>query len=301
MSAVAKPIYLPSDYQTKTSTTASLILASRVGFRKTLSDYFVKAGSSDFSDISIGAIAWNRIYDNLTQAVLVSDRSKKYREMGFISFLKSIIPDVDYPSATEVESLQISRNSAPTEITARFQATDQGDVTNRGAPGGSQASKQLMIINLNNGSAVGASGFFNFDTLDMPTGLNPFQDAQDVVAASRYVNQNTKLTLYAIAGDFPKATSSKATKVHLTQNKIELFTSDNQEGIPVDPDNGNDLAFSLSALSMYKLPTPQVLNAGDLISFKGEASYDGSHSLAANSQKLFLICIAETVGAGAGA
>ena len=299
MSAVVKPIYLPSDFQTRTSTTASLIIPARISFRKTLTDYFVKAGSSDFSDISIGNSIWNRIYDNLSQAILVSDKTKRYQGMGLISYLKSLIPEIDLPTVSETETITIARNSAPTEILARFQATDQGDVTSRSVAGGSQSSKQLMIINLNNGSAVGASGFFNFDTLDMPIGLNPFTDAQDLVASSRYVNANTKLTLYGIAGDFPKATSSKATKVHLTLNKTEMFTSDNQEGIPVDPDNGNDIAFDITQPLFYKLPTPYVWNPNDLLTFKGEASYDGTHSLPANSLKLFLICIAEQIGAAA--
>lgn len=300
MSVSPKPIYLPSDLQIRTSATANLIIPARISFRKTLFDIFVKNSSSDFSDISVGNIVWNRIYDNLTQALMISDRSKKFREYGFLSFLKSIIPDFDLPTTTETEAFTIARNSSPTEITARFQATDQGDVTDRGVAGGSQSNKQLMIINLNNGSAIGASGGYSFDTLDMPVGLNPFQEAQNLTAGSRYVNSNVKMTLHALAGDFLKATSSKTTRVHITQNKIELFTSDNQEGIPVDPDNGNDLACALSPLSIFKLPTPYILNPNDLITFSGTASYDGTHPLLVNSQKLFLIAIVEQIG-GAGA
>jgi len=296
LSQAQKPLYLPKDYQTRLTTSQTLIIPSRIGFRKTLIDYFVKAGSPDFSDLFIGAIAWNRIYDNLTQAVLVASRGTKYRETGFLSYLKTIISEMDYPSATDTETLTIARNTAPTEITSRFIADDSGDVATRSVAGGSQSTRQLMIINLNNSVNVAASGFFNFDELDMPTGLNPFQQASDIITSARYVNQNIQITVYAIAGDFPKATASKATRVHITVNKIEMFTSDDQEGIPVDPDNGNDLAFSLSPLTLYKLPTPFVFNAGDLITFQGEASYDGTNALPAKTLKLFLICVVSPAG-----
>jgi hypothetical protein len=259
-------------------------------------DYFVKAGSGDFSDISVGNVTLLRIYDNLTQAVLIASLTERFNGMGFMSYLASKIPDFPFLTAAQDEAITIARNAAPTRIDAVFKDQTDGDVTGRELPGGSLGKKQLLIINLNNGSAITASGDYFFDTLDLPTGLSPFTEGTDIVAGGRRVAPGQKLMLYGVAGDFPKNVASKTTRVHINDEKIELFTSENQEGLFVDPDNGNVLAFDLSPLTMFWLKTPYEMRPNDLFTFKGTASHDGANNIAANTQKLFLICMREITG-----
>lgn len=297
MSLVIQPTNKPADRQRRGTTTATLTIPSRTGHRRTLTDYFVKAGASSFSDISLGNVIYNRIYDNLAQAILVKDLETQVRGKGLLSYLKSLIPDLPYPTVTQDEALTIARNAAPTRIDAYFEDADQGDVVSRVVPGGSLATKQLLIVNINNNSAVSASGSFNFDKVDMPTGLNPFQDSSDIVTNGRRITKSKRLTLYAIAGNFPKATDSKVTRVHVNDERIELFASENQEGLFVDPDNGNELAFDLPTQKVFWLPTPYVMESERLFTFTGEATHDGTNNLPANSLKLFLICMSELIGA----
>jgi len=295
MAAPVLPSNKPPSLQRRGTTTASLIIPSRTGHRRTLIDYFVKASSGSYSDISIGNVIWNRIYDNLTQATLVGDLSERYENKGFLRFLASIIPDFPFPTAAQDEDIVIARAASPTRIDAYFRDTTEGDVVSHTMAGGSMATKHLLIINLANGSDIKASASYSFDSLDMPPGLTPFSEGTDIVAGARRMAPNQRFTCYVIAGDFPKAGSSKTTRVHILEEQIELFTSENVEGLLADPDQGNELSFNLKAPSLFRLPEPYVFEPNKLYSFKAEAYYDGTNAIPASSQKLFLIGIREYI------
>jgi len=297
LAVAALPTNKPQSLQRRGTTTATLIIPSRTGHRRVLQDYFVKAGSANYSDISIGNVTWNRIWDNLVQAILIGDLNSKLGDLGFLRWLGSWIPDFPYPSAADDEDITIARAAAPTRIDAYFRDVTEGDVVGHAVPGGSMASRQFLMVNLNNASAVSATGFFNFDKLDMPVGLNPFTEGTDIVAAGRRMSSAQRFTVYAIAGDFPKAIASKATRVHITDEMIELFTSENSEGLFVDIDAANELAFSLSCLLVFRLPEPYVFEPNRLYTFRGEATYDAANALPAGSLKLFLLGIREYLGA----
>lgn len=295
MAAPVLPSNKPPSLQRRGTATSTLIIPSRTGHRRTLIDYFVKASAGSYADISIGNVVWNRIYDNLTQAVLISDLTERFENKGFLRYLAGIIPEFPFPTAAQDEDIVIARAAAPTRMDAYFRDTTEGDVVSHTVAGGSMATKHLLIINLANNSDIAASGTYYFDKLDMPSGLTPFSEGVDIVAGARRMASNQRFTIYAIAGDFPKAGSSKTTRVHILEEQIELFASENGEGLLVDPDAGNELAFDLKAPSLFRLPDPYVFEPNKLYSFKGEATYDGTNALSAGSQKLILIGIREYI------
>lgn len=296
MSVVNQPVNIPADLQRRGTTTATLTIPSRQSHRRTLKDYFVKAGASSFSDIKLGAIVWNRIFDNLAQAVFVSDITERYLDMGFLGYLKMKIPDMDFPTITQDESLAIERNAAPTRMDAYFEDTQEGDVVGREVPGGSLSKKQLMIINLSNGSASSATGNLNLDKMDMPTGLPPFTEGVDVTTAGRRMSSAEKFTLYCIAANVPLNTGSRVTRIHILDGTIELFTSENQEGLLADITNGQELGFDLSPPKVFTLKTPYEFRPAHIFSFKADMIGDGVNALAIGSQQLFLIGIREFLG-----
>lgn len=294
-----EPTNKPTSLQRRHTTTATLTIPSRTGHRRTMYDYFVKAGSSDFSDISIGNVKWNRIYDNLIDAILVTDLSKKTGRNGFLWYLSTIIPNFPFPTIAEDEDLVIARNSGPTTMDTYFKDDTTGDVKSYSVPGGSRALAQFMVINLNNSAAISATGTNFLDTLDMPTGLSPFSEGTDITAGGRRISPNQKFTIYAIAGEFVKtAGGSKATNLHIKEDQIELFTSENDEGLQIDPDNGSDVSFKLDGLHAFILPEPYVMQPNKLYTFQIDSTH-GTDNLAVNSQKLFLIGIREITTGGA--
>lgn len=297
MSVVSKPTNLPEDNQRRGTTTATLIIPSRVAHRRTLKDYFVKDGTSAFSDISLGNVTILRIWDSLAQAILVSDLNHRFMGKGFLSYMAERIADFPFPNASQDEAITIARDVAPDRIDAYFEDQTEGDVTSRELPGGSLSKKQFLVINLDNTDIIAADGDYFLDTLDMPTGLTPFSEGTDIVAGGRRIAPGQKLTLYAVAGNFPKFTASKTTRIHINDEKIELFSSENQEGLFVDPDFGNELEFDLAPLKMFWLKTPYDMKPNNLFTFKGTADHDGANDMDAHSQKLFLICTREILGA----
>ncbi len=290
MAVVEAPILKPSDLQRIGTTTSTLTIAKLQNHKRKLIDVFVKAGASSSIDIKLGAITMARIFDNLAQALLVSDQSKVYQKYGFLWYLSQIIPDYPFYYGDQDEDITITRTVGPTRMDAYFQDIEGPPFPIKGEAGGSQSTKHLWIQNLSNQAAIAATGnsALGQGVFDMPTGLSLFTD-------STRLSVNNKFTLYAIAGNFPINVGSKTTRAHIFDERIELFTSLNNEGLFVDSTVVNELASSLSPLKLWVLNTPYVFNPNRLMKINIDATFDGVNNLLINTQQLFLIGIRELV------
>jgi hypothetical protein len=295
MAVAVPPTNKPANLQRRSSTAATLTIPSRTGHRRILRDFFVKASASGYCDVAVGNVTLFRLYDNLSQAVLVSSLDKKFRDLGFLRFMAQFIPDFPFPNASEDEDISIVRSASPTQIDAYFEDVTEGDVRTKTVVGGSMSLRHFMPVYLENSGDIKASGEFNFDYLDMPAGLNPFIEGSEIVTASRRIPSGQRYVVYAIAGDFPKNYSSKVTRVYIRDEQIMLFTSENAEGLVADPDLGNELSLSLSPPKIFLLPTPYTFEPNRIFTFKGYASHDGTHDLSANTQKLILLGVREYI------
>jgi hypothetical protein len=289
MSVVNQPLDIPPHLQNTYAAAATVLtVPRRNGHRRTLLDYFVKDGASGFTDITVGNVTLMRIYDNLNQATLITDQSVKFKNHGFFWWLAEMIKDFPEFTVAEDEDLGFVRDSAADMLTARWADDQGGDVKNHQLPGGSQGKKFPFILNLNNAAAISASGTTALDNQDMPTGLTMFTDGSRMSA-------NNKFTLYGLAGDFPVATNSHADRIHIFDEFTELFTSEGHQGLLVDPNIVNELAFDFDVAGYFWLDEPYVFMPNRTISVKLDATYDGAHPLLINSQKLFMIGIREYV------
>lgn len=298
MAVAELPTNKPPTLQQRTSTTATLTIPSRTGHRRILKDIFVKATTSGYIDVSVGNVTLFRIYDNLAQAQLIADPSVKYGRLGFLNFLSTIIPDFPFPNAAQDEDIIITRSAAPTLMKAVFEDQTGVDAVTKTVTGGSMSLRHFLPIILKNNSDIEGTGEYEFDALDLPSGLSPFAESPDIITGGRHIPTGQRYTIYAIAGDFPTVgttTKSKTTRVYIRDEQIMLFTSENAEGILVDPEIGNELAFNLSPLKAFILPEPYVMLPNRLFTFKGYAFHNGSDDLPAGSQKLILLGIREFV------
>jgi len=302
MSVVIQPSNKPQDMQRRGTTVSPLIIPSRIGHRRTLKDIFVKESTGGgYIDISVGNVTKIRIRTNLAQAILIQAQNGKMGRLGFIGVLASMIPDFPFPTATQDEDITISYvavgASALTRIDAYFTDQTEGDVITRNLPGGSESRTDLMILNMYNNAAISATGNFFFDNLDVPIGASPFSEGVDIVTGGRRMSAGDKFTLYALAADVPSpGGTSRSTRTHIFDEFIELFTSENNEGLFVDSTVVNELAFDLDPAEYFSLPTPYVMEPNRLFNFKGDFTHDGANDAAAESQKLFLIGIRERLG-----
>lgn len=290
--AAPSPAYRPPWLQRISSSTQTLRIPSVTNHRRYLHDIFVTSTSSGYVDVTVGNTTWLRIYHNLAQAKLISGLTDKAGEYGFLWWLSQRIPEFPKINASQDEDIIITASSTVTRLDAYFADQEGGDVTSRTLPGGSQSSRHLFILNLSNSSAVTATGRFKLDRLDMPTGATIFSDGTRMAPNIRY-------TVYMLAGNFPKSGSSKTTRLHIVDEFIELFTSENREGLSVDPDAGNELSFSLKPSTVFWLTQPYVFEPNHLLTFEAEAIHDGINDLPAGSQQLFLVGIREYMAGGA--
>lgn len=301
MSVVQPPTNKPQDLQRRGTTASPLIIPARNGHRRTLKDIFVQESTGQGRiDVSVGNTTKLRIRTNLAQAILVQALSGKWQNKGFLWALAQFIPDFPFPTATEDEDITITYTvvsaSVLTRIDAYFEDATEGDLVDRTLPGGSLGTKDFMCLNQYNSAAIAATGEFEFDTLDVPTGASPYTQSTAIQSGGRRISSNQQFTLYFIAADVPvPAVGDKVTRVHIFDEFIELFTSENNEGLFVDPEVANELAFDLDPLEFFMLPTPYVMQPNRLFNFKGDYTRAATDA-AALSQKLILIGVREFLG-----
>lgn len=301
MSVVQPPSNKPADLQRRGTTASPLIIPARNGHRRILKDVFVQESTGGGRiDISVGNTTKLRIRTNLAQAIMVQALSGKTGMHGFLWALAQLIPDFPFPNASEDEDITITYTvvggSALTRIDAYFQDVTEGDVQSRNLPGGSLSTIDFMVLNMYNNDAITATGEFEFDKLDIPTGATPFTTSSQVVAGGRRISTNQKFTIYAIAADVPSpGAGDKTERVHIFDEFIELFTSENNEGLFVDPEVANELAFDLDPMEWFVLPTPYEMQPNRIFTFKGDYTR-AAVDAAAESQKLFFIGIREFLG-----
>lgn len=290
MAAAPPPVsaWKPPYLQRVSSTTGTLVIPSRVGQRRILLDYFVRATTSGYAEIRIGNATLARIYDNLTQAKLVGDLTYRYEKLGFLWWLSTRFPDLPQFNASQDEDIIITRSGA-SRIDAYFAVVEAGDVTSRNLPGGSQGSVHTFVLNLTNPSAITASGRYRLDGVDMPEGLTVFSDGTRMAPNIRFV-------VHAIAMESPKFGATKATRLHIFDEFVELFTSENNEGLLVDVDAGNELSFSLTPPKFFIIDPPYEFTPNRLLSFLVDVTHDGTNNIPAGALKLMLIGRREFVG-----
>jgi len=292
------PSNRPPWLQRRGTTTATLTIPARTGHRRILRDVFVQGGAAgDYIQISVGNIVLNRIYPNLTQAILVQTLAGKVGIRGLLSWLGTLIPDFPYPNASEDEDITIAHSGSPTRIDAYFEDVTEGDVRTKTLPGGSLSTRHFMILNMSNAVALAADGEFGFAALNMPSGLSPFTGDTTLATDARRMAAGQRFTVYIIAGDFPSpGGTASVERVYIYDEQIMLFTSENAEGLFVDPLVVNELAFDLDPLEGFILPQPYILEPNRLYTLRGYFDYDGANQAAIGSQRLFLIGIREYIG-----
>jgi hypothetical protein len=288
--------------QRRGTTVSPLIIPSRIGHRRTLKDIFIKESTGGGQiDISVGNTTKLRIRANLAQAILLQAQNGKMGRLGFMGVLATMIPEFPFPTATQDEDITITYTavgaSALTRIDAYFEDITEGDLTTRSLPGGSESKIDFMVLNMYNNALIDGTETYFFDNLDVPIGASPFSEGSDLVTGGRRMSAGEQFTLYALAADVPSpGGTSRTTRTHIFDEFIELFTSENNEGLFVDPTVVNELAFDLDPAEYFSLPTPYVFASNRLFNFKGDFTHDGANDAAAESQKIFLIGIRERIG-----
>jgi hypothetical protein len=232
----------------------------------------------------------------------VSDETVKPYGKGLLWWLNEIVP-FDFPTATQDESITIlpvtplGYGSLPGayNISAVYIDQDTGDVISKVVPGGSFNNRRLYVNMVTNGLAQATTGQTALDTAITPKALNPVFDNTNTLAGYKF-------TSYAFAYDESDlgvttgaGANGKPLRLHINDVDIELFQPETTEGMFLDTDVANGLAFSLATQTAYVPQNPYVFHQNRRIRMLLDTKQlaGGGADFGANSQLFAMFGIRE--------
>jgi hypothetical protein len=258
-----------------------LTIPNRIGHRRTLLDIFFEPETAGIMlDVTVGDRTFIRLPTFGGSAIdagatilnqegmsAIADESVKVQGKGLLWWLNETIP-FDFPTATQDESIIIlpvtplGYGSLPGSynISAVYLDQDTGDVVNKAVPGGSYASRRLYVNMVTNGIAQATAGQTVLDTAITPKALNPVFDNTNTLAGYKFTSYIFAYDESDLGVTTGGNANGKPTRLHINDIDIELFQPETSEGMFIDADIANDLAFSYATETAYIPLNPYVFH-----------------------------------------
>lgn len=195
---------------------------------------------------------------------------------GFLQKLLEYVP-FDLPTAAQDEDIIItaiapvlSYGSLPSPYTISVYYLDQdtGDVTTKTVPGGSAALSRLYINDMTNSAIQPATGQSLLDTVLTPSGLNGIADNMKQTAGLKLTGFLFLFDASALGDTYSGNANGRPTRLHITDVDTELFTVETQEGLLVDRNVENALAFDHEITEAFIPQNPYVFHQNRNFRFK---------------------------------
>jgi hypothetical protein len=220
---------IPKNLQVMRSNTGTLVIPNRVGHRRILREIFIDGSFSTTKEIElkIGNVTMLS-FQSGTWFVLFNRAERRFDNRGALGQLYSIIPDAPRFTAAEDEDITITSNPPVDWITVNYEDVTEGDVKDKTVDGGSQGKRHIYIMRLTHSQPLPATGRYLLDFVDLPPGLSFFTDTKTIAP-------NQRFTLYMLTTHNAPHTAGKAHTLHLFKDKVEMFTSETNQGLRIDP------------------------------------------------------------------
>ncbi len=310
-----------SAFQYKTSgsiSTGALTIANRIGHRRTLLDVFFEPETVGiFLQIQVGDKVYTRLPTTLgdfthLQAApkgvgFVRHEGIKWRGRGLLWWLSQIMP-LDYPTATQDESIVITPQVVLTgygalpaafTVSALYADQDAGDVTTKTVAGGTFNPRRLFLNDMTNTLAQPTTGKNNLDLAIQPVGLNGIADNVKQIAGLKLTGYAFLYDASALGTTTGVNANGKPTNLHILDVDTEVETVENQAGIQIDRDLGNQLACDYGAEWMHLLKDPYVFHQNRNFRFQVDTAQKAGTGVnyAAQTQYFGILGIREPEGA----
>jgi len=265
----AAAIVTPTRWQRVTTTSGALTIKPKIGRHTVLKDIFIAGASAeDYIDIEIGSRHMLRIYVETLDCILIDKGDVRPQNLGFLSWVKSLVPDWADLYAAHDEDLVITPSGSYTALTAwydRVEATAPGDKT---LPGGSQCKVMNHIYWISHSGTISADATdASFDYNLLPAGVHSLVDDGQVKNTEQF-----DLTAI-VCGNNNVSTDTHLDRVKLIDEGVMIGTPETQEGFLVDPASGNELQADILYKRIFRLPEPYILGKGHKYGIK----YDVDH------------------------
>ncbi len=265
-----------TDIRRYETTSQTLTLTPKVGHKFILDE--VLADGPSYADIKVGNTLVMRVPIAKNDCVFTPKPGGYSPSAGFLNWLRKYVMGA-FIKATPDKPLSIEFDAAPTKATIYYY--DLPDNVSVGAEITGVEDTLPYVGIITHSAAVSASGTVDFDTPVMPTGSLALKDGARVPA-------NVVLNVYALAFASVANGGSKFTHLHVWAQDVELLTPEDHVGVSVDPDY-NELKFDVTKLQAFVLKTPYPYKPGYLLTLKGDAVYDGTNTLGAETNYAYII------------
>lgn len=263
-----------------------MTISPKIGRNTILKDLFISGHTAeDYIDIEVGGRHMLRVYIETLDCLLIDKGDVRPQNLGFLSWLREIIPGWAELYAAHDEDLVITPSGTYTALTAWYDRVEVPSPGDKTKPGGSQCKVMNHIYWLSHSGTISADATdasFNHNLL--PAGVRSLVD-------DGQVKNTEQFDLAAIlCGNNNTSTDTHLDRVKLIDEGVMIGTPETQEGFLVDPASGNELQLDLLYKRIFKLPEVYVLGKGHKYGIKYDVDYVTT-TRAADYYKLGLIGI----------
>ncbi len=231
-----------------------------------------------YMNVTIGTTTVARIPVKINDVLLVAPTTSSMENKSIIALLKQLFgAEFDF-EADEDEDITLTFSAAPSSVHIVYEIGKAGIDKSKLGRSGSQIMPLMQMIT--HSSAISANGNYSLDTPNMPTGFPEIADGYTIPSGRIF-------SIKALAFASKAATDTYATYLHIFDETFELFSPIEHTGIPVKPGD-NYLSTDITQLDLYQIEQYDLI-AGHKLTANIDAVYDGTNSLAAESDYLILI------------
>jgi hypothetical protein len=263
-------------------TTATI--SKETGISKRIIDIWIDSvPDKTYVDINVGTTRVARIPLKWGDVVLVSEPEGSLNDISTLQFIAKLFPDFAIEADQDEDITFQFNNTIPTLHVAYVVQKPGIDKTKLGR---SASPNLIYACPITHSAAINATKNYSLDVCLFPVGFPEIKDGF-IVPSGR------QLVLKAIAFGSAAAGSTTATRLHIWDERTELFTPIGHEGVSVAYGK-NLLAANIVYEDIVKIKD-YVIPAGHKLALNFDASYDGTNTLAAQSVALFLIALWQAV------
>ena len=256
-------------------TSSTVELTAKVG-KKIVVDEIIAAGCK-YVDVYVGTRCLIRLPLAINDCKFTPAPGEYSPSYGILNFIRKYLKEV-YITVPEGQKLTLKFDTTPTKATLYYYELNKDESI--GEEWSEAMEEQPIFFLATHSSAVSATATYKFDTSVMPTGFLEVKDGFVFPA-------NVEFELKVLAFGAVAAGSTEFTHLHIWAQDVELFTPDDHVGLQVST-SYNELKFDITKNQAFILSTPYVYKPGYKILLTGDATYDGTNTLAANSAYVIL-------------
>ena len=261
-----------------TDSGTSVTISARSGESHKIKEVYIDTpGADTYMDVTIGTKDVARIPIALGDSTFVAPYSGSTDKKSIMAIVRELYGDDVYFEADEDEDITLTFSGSQTGVHVFYEVGATG--IDKHKLGRSQSENYIDFAIATHSSAVAATGNYALDTAMAPEGFPDI--ANDFVVPS-----GRQLVVKALAFGSAASGSSIPTKLHFYDETYEFFDPLNHAGITVDPSH-NILKVDVTNNTIYKV-VDYIIDSGHKITLTMDASYDGTNSIAADTEKVVI-------------